>query len=81
LKLFEANTSANIPLVIAGLLKRNGDDWSLSEAKGQVGTSQFGGTLGMHEGGRGQPDNISVDWDFKTLDVDALVAQIGNNKN
>jgi uncharacterized protein involved in outer membrane biogenesis len=80
LKLFEADASANIPLAIAGLLKRDGNDWSLSEAKGNLAAGEFTGTLAMHEGSRGKPDNISVDWDFKTLDVDALMAKIDNGK-
>jgi uncharacterized protein involved in outer membrane biogenesis len=77
LKLFEVEASANVPLVAAGVLKRNHNDWSLSEAKGNLATNEFTGNLAMHEGGRGKPDNISIDWDFKMLDIDALMAEIG----
>jgi AsmA family protein len=80
LKLFDLDTTANLPLALAGDLKRDGDDWSLSKASGKLAENTFTGALTLHEGGRGQPDDIAADLDMKALDVDSLMSALGHNK-
>ena len=80
LKLFGADTTAGIPLTTAGDLKRDGDDWSLSAVSGQLAKTGFTGAFALHEGRRGEPDDVAADLDMKALDVDALMSQIGDGK-
>jgi uncharacterized protein involved in outer membrane biogenesis len=80
LKLFGVDATAKLPLAIAGDLKRDGDDWSLSKASGKLAENTFTGDLGLHEGGRGEPDDISADLDVKALDVDNLMSALGHDK-
>ena len=72
---------ADVPLTIAGILVREGDHWSLDAAKGQVQQSDFSGALALTEGKPKQPDDIALDLDFSTLDVDAIAAAFGNTKH
>ncbi|WP_119302576.1 AsmA family protein [Dongia deserti] len=65
-------TQANVPLSIGGILRRDGDLWSLAAAKGQVKQSDFSGALSLNEGESGQPDDIALDLAFSTLDIDDL---------
>lgn len=81
LKLFGVDARADLSLAIAGQFKRDGDDWSLSKASGKLAKNAFGGALALHEGGRGAPDDISTDLVSKTLDIDAIVSQIGDGKS
>jgi uncharacterized protein involved in outer membrane biogenesis len=80
LKLFGVNATAKLPLAIAGDLKRDGDDWSLSKAAGKLAENTFTGALGLHEGSRGEPDDISADLAMKTLDLDGLTSALGHDK-
>jgi uncharacterized protein involved in outer membrane biogenesis len=80
LKLFGVIATANLPLSIAGDLRRDGDDWSLSKASGKLAESNFTGALGLHEGGRGEPDDISADLDMQSLDLDGLLSELGHDK-
>ena len=80
LKLFGVGAAANLPLTMAGDLKRDGDDWALSKASGKLAENTFTGALGLHEGGRGEPDDISADLDMKALDVDSLMSALGHDK-
>jgi uncharacterized protein involved in outer membrane biogenesis len=80
LKLFGVDATAKLPLAIAGDLKRDGDDWSLSKAAGKLAENTFAGALGLHEGGRGEPDDISADLAMKTLDLDGLMSALGHDK-
>jgi uncharacterized protein involved in outer membrane biogenesis len=80
LKLFGLDAAANLSLAIAGDLKRDGDDWLLSDAAGELAANTFTSTLALHEGGRRQPDDLTVDLDMKALDIDNLISALGNNK-
>src|SRR6185312_12051715 len=80
LKVLGVDTAADLPLTIAAALKRDGDDWSLSEASGKLAKSAFVGGVALHEGGRGEPDDISADLAMKMLDIDGLVSAIGHGK-
>ena len=75
-----AKAKADLPLSIAGTLKRDGDHWSLEAAKGQVLHSDFSGNLALLEGGPGEPDDIALDLDFGALDADAIAAALGGMK-
>lgn len=68
---------AKLPLMIAGILTRDGDDWSLGAAKGSVQQSDFTGALALTEGKPKQPDDIAVDLRFSDLDADAIAAAFG----
>jgi AsmA family protein len=74
LTIFDADTPAAFPLLLAGALRRTDDHWQLQDAKGKLATSAFGGTLALEEGGRGQADNASIALDFARLDLDPLLA-------
>ncbi len=80
LKLLDVDALANLPLTIASVLERDGDDWSLSAASGKLAKSTFSGALALHEGGRGEPDDISANLDMKMLDIDALMSEVGHGK-
>lgn len=68
---------AKLPLMIAGILTHDGDDWSLGAAKGSVQQSDFTGALALTEGKPKQPDDIAVDLRFGDLDADAIAAAFG----
>jgi AsmA family protein len=80
LRAMGAKTKADLPLSIAGILKRNGDHWSLAAAKGQIMQSPFSGDLALLEGKPGAPDDISLDLVFDKLDADAIAAAFGGGK-
>jgi uncharacterized protein involved in outer membrane biogenesis len=71
---------ADLPLIVAGILVRNGDHWSLDAAKGRLQQSDFSGTLALVEGKPRQPDDIALDLGFSDLDVDALAAPFSKAK-
>ena len=74
LKIFDAETSADIPLLLAGALTRDGGHWKLSDAAGKLAANAFTGTLGLEEAARGQTDDVSLDLAFPQLDLDPILA-------
>ena len=58
LELLGTDATADLPLSIAGILRRDGDLWSLAAAKGQVKQSDFSGALALNEGGPRDPGRI-----------------------
>ena len=74
LKIFDAETSADIPIQLAGALTREGGHWKLSDATGKLAGNAFTGTLGLEEAARGQTDDISLDLAFPQLDLDPILA-------
>jgi uncharacterized protein involved in outer membrane biogenesis len=80
LKLFGVDATAKLPLALVGDLKRDGDDWSLSKASGKLAESTLAGVLALHEGGRGEPDDITTDLAMKSLDLDGLMSGLGHGK-
>jgi AsmA family protein len=72
--------TADLPLSIAGVLARDGNRWALAAAKGQSQHSDFSGDFAVNEGGPGEPDDIALDLDFGTLDVDGAAAAFGGGK-
>ena len=80
LKLFGVDATAKLPLAIAGDFKRDGDDWSLSKASGKLAENAFAGMLALHEGDRGEPDDIAADLTTKSLDLDGLMSELGHGK-
>ncbi len=76
LGLMNLEAESGLPLSVAGILGRDGDDWSLAAAKGQVQQSGFSGNLTLREGEPGDPDHLGLDLDFSTLDLDGIAAAL-----
>jgi len=76
LKIFDAETRADIPLLLAGVLTRGGAHWKLSDAAGKLADNAFAGTLALEEAARGQTDDISLDLAFPQLDLDPILAGV-----
>ena len=74
LRIFDAETSADIPLLLAGALTREGGHWKLSDAAGKLAGNAFTGTLALEEAARGQTDDVSLDLAFPQLDLDPILA-------
>ena len=74
LRIFDAETSADIPLLLAGALTREGGHWKLSDATGKLAGNSFTGTLALEEAARGQTDDVSLDLAFPQLDLDPILA-------
>lgn len=74
----------DLPLLLVGDLARDGDHWSLSEAKGRLSRASFTGRLelleGRPSGNKVAPDDIALALDFGTLDIDPLLAAFGAKK-
>jgi AsmA family protein len=70
---FGAERKVDLPLSIAGNLRRDGDHWALAAAKGRLKDSDFSGSLALQEGEAGKPDDIALDLDFGILDLDQIV--------
>jgi AsmA family protein len=81
LTLFGVNGAADLPLDIAGDLKRERDDWSLSTVSGKLAKTAFAGSFALHENGRGKADDISADLDSKALNIDAIARRLGYGKS
>lgn len=67
----------DLPLTAHGKLRRDGDRWSLTAAKGKLAKTDFAGDLGLVEGKAGQPDDIALDLDVAPLDLDPILAAAG----
>jgi uncharacterized protein involved in outer membrane biogenesis len=80
LRLVGTDAKADLPLSVAGILRRDGDLWSLAAAKGTAKQSDFSGRIALNEGGPSEPDDVALDLDFTTLDIDDLAASIGGGK-
>jgi uncharacterized protein involved in outer membrane biogenesis len=74
LKIFGADTHADVPLSIAGTLTTRGVHWLLTEATGKLAQDEFAGTLDLAESAAGRPDEIALTLDFARLDLKHLVA-------
>ena len=75
---FGAESKAELRLSIAGNMRRDGDHWSLDAAKGHIKDSDFSGSLALQEGGAGKPDDIALDLDFGTLDLDGIATSFAD---
>lgn len=75
-----SEAKADLPLSVAGILRRDGDHWSLAAAKGQLMQSDFSGGLALLEGGPGEPDDVGLDLTAGALDADAIVASFGRGQ-
>jgi uncharacterized protein involved in outer membrane biogenesis len=73
-----------LPLLLVGNLARDGDYWSLSDARGRLSRASFTGKLELLEGhptgNKVTPDDIALALDFGTLDMDRLLAAFGGSK-
>jgi uncharacterized protein involved in outer membrane biogenesis len=69
LKIFGADLPADFALKLAGTLDKQGDNWQVAQATGDVAGNAFRGTVALAEGGRGQPDRIALDLAFPRLDL------------
>ncbi|HWA48832.1 MAG TPA: AsmA-like C-terminal region-containing protein [Dongiaceae bacterium] len=76
----------DLPLLLLGKLARDGDHWSLSEARGRLERADFAGRLELTEGRpHGDkvdpddiaPDDIALALDFGRLDLNPLLAAFG----
>jgi AsmA family protein len=74
LKALDVETAADFPFAVAGTLRRTGDHWQLSDAKGKLAASAVTGTLALQEGGRGKPDDLVLALDFAQLDLRQFLA-------
>jgi uncharacterized protein involved in outer membrane biogenesis len=74
LTLVGADLPSDVPLHLAGNFAKHGERWQLSEASGTLAKAQFGGSLGLTEAARGQPDAIDLDLAFAGLDLKTLLA-------
>jgi uncharacterized protein involved in outer membrane biogenesis len=78
LRIFGAELRADFPFAVAGAFERTGGHWQISEAKGRLARSSFGGgvprTLALEEGGRGAVDVIAINIGFDELDLAPLMA-------
>jgi uncharacterized protein involved in outer membrane biogenesis len=74
------DAKSDLPLSLAGILRRDGDLWSLAAAKGTAKQSDFSGRIAINERGHGEPDDIALDLDFSTLDLDDLAASFDGGK-
>ena len=63
---------ANLPISLAGTLTKTGDDWDLPDGNGLIDVDAFTLTGHMKEGGRGQPDDITMSAAFDRLDLNLL---------
>jgi uncharacterized protein involved in outer membrane biogenesis len=73
LKMFDAEIVAAFPVSVSGVLRRAGNDWQLSDAKGKLATNAFIGTLALLEAGRAKPDDLTLTLDFAALDLNSLL--------
>jgi AsmA family protein len=76
-----SEAKADLPLSVAGILRRDGDHWSLAAAKGQFMQSDFSSDLALLEGGPGEPDDVDLDITADALDADAIAASFGGGKD
>ena len=76
---FGAADTIGAPLQIAGAFSRSGDDWRLSEARGDLAGNRFDARhLHLREGARGASDAIDLDLAFATFDLKSVLADAGN---
>jgi uncharacterized protein involved in outer membrane biogenesis len=68
----------NTKLALTGTLDRRGDQWRWTNLTGSFAATTVAGMLGMDEGGRGEPDHLTVGLDLGELDVRPLVAGISS---
>lgn len=80
LGVMNAGIRADLPLSVAGILRRDGDEWSLAAAKGQVKRSDFSGGLALREDEPGASDDIDLYLDFSTLDLDDIASSFGGDR-
>ncbi len=73
-----------LPLLLTGDLTRDGDHWSLTDARGRLSRASFTGTMELLEGhptgNKVTPDDIALALDFGALDMDRLLAAFGGSK-
>ena len=74
LAILDAGAAADFPFAIAGDLHREGDHWRLSGATGELAGNALTGTLLLDEGGRGQADDLTLDFDFARLDLQPFLS-------
>jgi uncharacterized protein involved in outer membrane biogenesis len=80
LALFGLETPAAFPLRVAGVFHKQGDNWQLSDAKGQLAGDNFAGRFALAEGPRDKPDAITTAVDFPRLDLARLLTGDGSKK-
>ena len=74
LKIFGAGIRAAVPLRLAGPFEKTGDHWQIAHGDGHLPAGNFNGDVALDEGGRGQPDAITVNLAFDRLDATTLLA-------
>jgi uncharacterized protein involved in outer membrane biogenesis len=74
LKIFGAGVRAPFPLRFAGPFEKTGDHWQIARGDGHLPAGNFNGDVALDEGGRGQPDAVTMNLAFDRLDATTLLA-------
>lgn len=73
LKSFHVDTRMDFSAALSGALHRDGSTWEVRNTRGSVADDKFAGQLVFEEGGRGQADDVRLDFDFDRLDLNPLL--------
>jgi uncharacterized protein involved in outer membrane biogenesis len=74
LAVFGDKLSADPPAALQGHLTRAGDIWHLGEASGKLAGNPLTGQVTLHEGSRGESDDIDLAVAFKQLNLGPLLS-------
>jgi uncharacterized protein involved in outer membrane biogenesis len=77
LQVFGLDLHPDWPLSLSATLGKIGDAWHLDAAKGTLAASSFDGKLELNEGTRRQPDSVTTNLRFQSIDLKALQARMG----
>jgi len=80
IRAFGSDIAIKERMELDGLFARTGDRWTLTEANGRLADSVLKGNVMLREHGRHEPDEISLDLNADTLDVDRLTKSFKESK-
>jgi uncharacterized protein involved in outer membrane biogenesis len=80
LRAFGSDIAIKERMELDGLFARTGDRWTLTEANARLADSRLKGSVMLREHGRHEPDEISLDLNADTLDVDRLTKSFKESK-
>jgi uncharacterized protein involved in outer membrane biogenesis len=63
---------ANLPISLAGTLTKKGNNWDLPDGNGLIDVDPFTLAGHMKEGGRAEPDDVSMSAAFERIDLNLL---------
>lgn len=79
LALLGLDLPAEFALRATAHLRKQGDQWQLSDTRGQLAADAFSGRLLLTEGERGKPDALAASLDFPRLDLVPLLGKQGGS--